>query len=216
MADAVELPQKRFEVLFIDEIAQSHDYGETHVVFGLRVKIGLYELPHRLPLGGAEPPAEAVADGPVVDLGYKAGHVCELFGGFAPGIADHQPLQHPLFEIEILGFGQICAPVPGGDLLGDAAQYGQAYAQHVFDARHQRRGEFHVFRLGEFEQLFTQRHRLPNLGVMPMKKETLSRGMGRESTDSYSSLSRLWMQPLSENDAHLQSSPFSSERSLMK
>ena len=107
MADAVELPQKRFEVLFIDEIAQSHDYGETHVVFGLRVKIGLYELPHRLPLGGAEPPAEAVADGPVVDLGYKAGHVCGLFGGFAPGIADHQPLQHPLFEIEILGFGQI-------------------------------------------------------------------------------------------------------------
>ena len=143
------------DVLFIDEIAQPHDYGETRVVFGLRVKIGLYELPHRLPLGGAEPPAEAVADGPVVDLGYEAGHVCEFFGGFAPGIADHQPLQHPLFEVEILGFGQICAPISGGDLLGDAAQYGQAYAQHVFDARHQRRGEFHVFRLGEFEQLFT-------------------------------------------------------------
>jgi len=35
VADAVEVPQKRFEVLFIDEIAQSHDYGETHVVFGL-------------------------------------------------------------------------------------------------------------------------------------------------------------------------------------
>ena len=98
-------------------------------------------------------------DDPVVDLGYKAGHVCELFGGFAPGIADHQPLQHPLFEIEILGFGQVCAPVACGDLAGYFAQYRQAYAQYVFHARHQCRGEFHVFRLLEFEQLVAEGHR---------------------------------------------------------
>ena len=87
----------------------------------------------------------------------------QLLGRRAAGAADHQPLQHPLLEIEILGFGKVCAPVACGDLAGYFAQYRQAYAQYVFHARHQCRGEFHVFRLLEFEQLVAEGHRSRNL-----------------------------------------------------
>ena len=165
VADAVEQLQQCLEVLPVDEIPQPRHHGETHVVFGFGSEIGLYEFPHRLPFGRLQAPAETVADRPVVDFGHEARHMLQLLGRRAAGAADHQPLQHPLLEIEILGFGQVCAPVACGDLAGYLAQYRQAYAQYVFHARHQCRGEFHVFRLLEFEQLVAEGHRFRDSGL---------------------------------------------------
>lgn len=50
-----------------------------------------------------------------------------------------------------------------------------------------------------------------HLGVMPMNISKLMPGIGRDSTDRYSSLKRLLTVPLSERSAHLTESTFSSE-----
>ena len=68
------------------------------------------------------------------------------------------------------GFDRTCGVVSlgggaCGDLAGYLAQYRQAYAQYVFHARHQCRGEFHVFRLLEFEQLVAEGHRFRDSGL---------------------------------------------------
>ena len=55
-----------------------------------------------------------------------------------------------------------------------------------------------------------------HLGVMPTNISKLMSGIGRDKTDRYSSLKRLFMVPFSERSAHLNDSTFSSEMFDMK
>jgi hypothetical protein len=57
---------------------------------------------------------------------------------------------------------------------------------------------------------------LPHLGVMPMKNSKLMPGMGRDSTDKYSSLKRLLMAAFNEMSAQAGEHLFSSVTLLMK
>ena len=55
-----------------------------------------------------------------------------------------------------------------------------------------------------------------HLGVIPIKNSKLILGMGRESTDKYSSLNKLLMAPFNDKSAHLVVTPLSRVRLLMK
>ena len=55
-----------------------------------------------------------------------------------------------------------------------------------------------------------------HFGVMPMNISKLMPGMGRDSTDKYSSLKRLFIVPFSDSSAHLNTNTFSSEMFDMK
>ena len=55
-----------------------------------------------------------------------------------------------------------------------------------------------------------------HLGVMPRNISKLIPGIGRESTERYSSSKRLFIDPLSEMSAHLNTNTFSSEMLLIK
>lgn len=159
VAHSVELSEEGFEVLLVDEVAQGHDRGETHFVLVFRPEIGLDEPPHGLALRRAQPPAEAVAHGPVVDHRQELGRAAELLLGRTGRIADDQAAKQALLEIAGLGvFGQKCAPVAPCRVAGDAPQAGNADAEDVFHARHQGQDEVEIGGLGHFEQLFAQGH----------------------------------------------------------
>ena len=51
----------------------------------------------------------------------------------------------------------------------------------------------------------------PHFGVIPINISKLIPGIGRESTERYSSLKRLLIVPFSDRSAHLNASTFSSE-----
>ena len=55
-----------------------------------------------------------------------------------------------------------------------------------------------------------------HLGVMPMNISKLIPGIGRDKTDRYSSLKRLFIVPFSERSAHLNTNTFSSDMFDMK
>lgn len=63
------------------------------------------------------------------------------------------------------------------------------------------------------KQIFSS---LYHLGVMPTKNSKLMPGMGRESTERYSSSKRLLMLPFSERSAQLNEKSVSSDRLLIK
>ena len=55
-----------------------------------------------------------------------------------------------------------------------------------------------------------------HLGVMPIKNSKLMPGIGRESTERYSSFSRLFTAPLSDRSAHLSDTVRSRDMLLIK
>ena len=146
-------------MLLIDEVAQGHDHRKTDVVFRVGAEVGLYEAPHRFALVGAEPPAEAVADGPVVDPGDETGDPFELLLDRACGISDDKAFDQPLLEITYLEAVEECAPVAAGDAPGDFPQKGNTNAEQLPDAGYERCRKLPVAGVGECEQLFAEGHR---------------------------------------------------------
>ena len=57
---------------------------------------------------------------------------------------------------------------------------------------------------------------LPHLGVIPRKNSKFIPGIGRESTERYSSSKRLFTAPLSERSAHASEKRFSRVMLLIK
>lgn len=112
-------------------------------------------------------PAETVADRPVVDFGHEARHILRAFRpacsgrSRSPAPATSAPRnRNPRLPARY-------APVACGDLAGYFAQYRQAYAQYVFHARHQCRGEFHVFGSWSSSSRVAEWVMVPGFGAMP-------------------------------------------------